>query len=205
MMSAVWNWTIVSPSVCATGTGMRCTVFPVHVDRHRGVVGHNRERHRRRGNTRGAVGAGVGLHEAGAQVLARKNRRAHLAQVLVAARVIAVEVRVDHEANPAVRDLLDGRHELLGHGRELRIDHQDAVRTGEHADHAAVAFERVEVVRDLGRLDLDVRRLLSAAGHREIRQDNEQNGRTGRAIEGSHSVADCSKESIRVMAEGACI
>ena len=47
----------------------------------------------------------------------------------------------------------------IDHGdapRELRIDHQHAVRTGQHADRAALAVERVEVAGDLVRLDLDL-------------------------------------------------
>ena len=70
---------------------------------------------------------------------------AQLAEVLVAAGVVAVHVRVDEIPDAAVGDLLDRRDDLVGERRELRVDHEHAVGPGEHADRAALSFERVEV------------------------------------------------------------
>jgi hypothetical protein len=91
-----------------------------------------------------------------AELVARENRDAHLRQVLVAAGVIRVDVRVYHETDWTIGDLSDRRDDLLGERRELRVDHQDAVWTGQHADRAALTVERVEVAGDLRRLDLDL-------------------------------------------------
>ena len=77
-------------------------------------------------------------------------------------RVIAVDMRVDQEANAAIRYGLDGCDDLLGQRRELGVHHQHAVGAREDADGSAIAVERVEVVRDLVDLDLHlthVRRL----------------------------------------------
>ena len=71
---------------------------------------------------------------------------------------------------PSVICLIGG-HDLVRERRELRIDHEDAVGPGQHADHAALSVERVEVVGDLGGLDfngLEVR--LGRCGRRLTRR-----------------------------------
>ena len=75
-----------------------------------------------------------------------QDHDAELAEVLVAARVIAVDVSVDEEPDAAVGDLLDRRDDLVGERRELAVDEEDAVGSDERANRAALALERVEVV-----------------------------------------------------------
>ena len=102
------------------------------------------------------------LDEPRAQFGTRHDHDAHLAEILVAARVIAVHVRVDEEADAAVGDLLDSCHDLVGERSELRIDHEHAIGSGKHANPSARSFQRVQVAGDFCRLDLrlaEIRRL----------------------------------------------
>ena len=107
------------------------------------------------------------MRQTEAQLLARDDRGAHLAEVLVAAGMIAVHVRVDDELDRLRRELLDGGGDLVAQRRELRVDHEDAVGPDEHADGAALAVERVELVGDLVGLDLDLAEILAALGVRK--------------------------------------
>ena len=91
-----------------------------------------------------------------AQLLARDDGRAHLAEVLVAAGVIAVHVRVHDELDRLRRELLDGGGDLVAQRRELRVDHEDAIGPDQDADGPALTFERVELVGHLGGFDLDL-------------------------------------------------
>jgi hypothetical protein len=50
--------------------------------------------HSRHGHARRAIRLRVGVRQPEAQLLARDDRRAHLAEVFVAARVVAVQVGV---------------------------------------------------------------------------------------------------------------
>ncbi len=94
------------------------------------------------------------MSQSPAELIARENGGAHLCEILVAAGVVAVHVGVHHEADRFVGNLVDGRGDLLRERRELRVHHEDSFRPDEHADGAALAFERVEIVADLGGLDL---------------------------------------------------
>src|SRR2546428_14037298 len=112
---------------------------------------------------------------------------------------------VDQEANAAVRDLLDGGDDFVAERSELRVNHQDSVRTGQHADHAALPFEGVEIPRDLRRLDLNlahVRRLrLDAEACCEHEADNQRSHRTppGPAEAGRHVRPLCGRVSPRIL------
>ena len=128
-------------------------VFAIHVDGHGTFVGHHRQRGGGSGNAGRAVGSGRGMSQPIAQFIAREDGDAHVREILVAAGVIAVHVGVHQEANRLVGNLMDGRGDLLRQRRELRVHHEDSIRPDQHADSAALAFERVEIVADLGGLD----------------------------------------------------
>src|SRR5205814_7554244 len=94
--------------------------------------------------------------------------RAHLDEVRVPSRVVAVQVRVRDEADRGRADLPDRGDDLVGERRVLRVDHEDAVRPGEHANapagrvlvarvRAGRSGEQIEVGRDLLGEDLDLR------------------------------------------------
>src|SRR5206468_2193617 len=55
------------------------------------------------------------------------NRRAFLPHSLIAAGVVAVHVRIDHEFNRRVGDLPDGAHNLVMQRRKLGVNHEDAI------------------------------------------------------------------------------
>ena len=102
------------------------------------------------------------MREAEAQLLARDDRRAHLAEVLVAAGVVAVQVRVHDELDRLRRELLDRGGDLVAQRRELRVDHEDAIGPDQDADGPALAVERVELVGDLVGFDLNLAEILPA-------------------------------------------
>ena len=84
-----------------------------------------------------------------AELFPRKDRDAHLGEVRVAARVVDMHVGIDHKTNRRGADLSDRRHDLVGELCVLGIDHEDAVRAGQHADPAtgSVLMARVETRR----------------------------------------------------------
>ena len=63
--------------------------------------------------------------------------RPFLAQVLVAAGVVAMPMGVDDEADRLVAQLPDGGENLLAERRELIVDQIHAIRPGRHPDVAA--------------------------------------------------------------------
>ena len=77
-----------------------------------------------------------------------------LAEVLVAARVVAVDVRVDEHADRLVGQRLDRGQQLLRQRRELIVDHQHAVIADQEPDVAALPFEVMDVAGHLVRFDL---------------------------------------------------
>jgi len=81
----------------------------------------------------------------------------HHGEVLVAAGVIAVEMRVDEILHGQRRDRLDSCFNFLGQRRELPIHHDDAVAANRNGDVPACAFEHVGVVAEIGGFDLDLR------------------------------------------------
>ena len=54
------------------------------------------------------------------------------------------------------RDLLDGGLDLVVQRRELAVDHDDAVGADRDRDVAALAFEQIGLVAEIGGLDLDL-------------------------------------------------
>ena len=74
----------------------------------------------------------------------------------VAAGVIAVEVRVDQILDRQRRDRFDGGLDLVVQRRELAVHHDDAVGADRDRDVAALAFEHIGVVAEIGGLDLDL-------------------------------------------------
>src|ERR1051326_2124643 len=127
MITSFWTKrTIVSPSVWAFGMGINCTSspfmwkasceFPLYV---------------RSGNPGAGVGGGAcplapgaGRREPIPQGSAGENRGALFAHKFIAARVVAVYVRIDHKFNRRIRDLPDGGHNLVVQGCELGVHHQ---------------------------------------------------------------------------------
>jgi membrane associated rhomboid family serine protease len=73
----------------------------------------------------------------------------------VAAGVVAVPMRVEHEAHGLVGNVFEGRPNLRRQRRELIVDDHDAVLADRHADVSALALEHVNVARDLLGLDHD--------------------------------------------------
>ena len=88
-----------------------------------------------------------------AHVVVREDDRAFFRHVRVAADVIAVHVRVEHEADRLVGNRADRREYFRRERRELGVDHHDAVVARGDADVAALAFQHVERSGELGRLD----------------------------------------------------
>ena len=84
-----------------------------------------------------------------------------------------MHVGIDEESDPAVRDPLDCGDDPLGERGELAVHHQHAVRSGQYANRAALAVERVEGAGDLVRLDLDLAEVLL-----RLRVDNDGDRRS---------------------------
>ena len=113
-------------------------------------------------------------HEALAHVLLRDDS-AFLAEHGITPDVVAVVVRVQDELERARIECRQRRANLVGQALELVVDDENAVRSDARADVAALAFEHVDVARDLCGLDLDVgwgRRLRERDARREQRTDS---------------------------------
>src|SRR4029453_7263339 len=67
-----------------------------------------------------------------------------------------MDVSVDEEPDAAVGYLLDRRDDLVRERSELTINEEDAVGSGERPNLSSLARERVEVIGELGGLDLDL-------------------------------------------------
>jgi hypothetical protein len=102
------------------------------------------------------------VRQAEAQLFARDDGGAHLAEVLVAPGVVAMQVGVDDELDRLRRQLLDGGGDLVAERRELRVHHEHAVGADQHADRPALPLQRVELVGDLVRLDFHLAEVLPA-------------------------------------------
>ena len=123
--------------------------------RHLRRVGPGRDRPLRRG---WGLGAGQSVGGAGAQTLCDILMRRHdgtiLGEALVAARMVAMEMRVDEIADRLLRDGCDRRRDLVMQRRELAVDHDDAVVAHRGGDVAAHAFDHVGPVPEIGGLHL---------------------------------------------------
>src|SRR5262249_13742063 len=140
--------------VCSAN-GNSFDVLSVHMKSDLLIVGNNRKSSSRRWRSRSAVRAGGRIGEPVTQLVAREYCCTQLCEVFITARMIAVNVRIDHVTDRTRRDLLDRSNDLIGQWSELRVHHQNAIGTGENADGAALTFKRVEIVGNLRRLDLD--------------------------------------------------
>ena len=92
--------------------------------------------------------------------VAAGDRRAGLLDVLVAADVIRVDVRVDDVADRPLRERADRREDLVRHRRVLRVHDQHAVGADLHGDVAAGADQHVDVALRRLHVDLDVVEIL---------------------------------------------
>ena len=106
----------------------------------------------------GRVGGWIHLRGAEplAHVFLRDDHRARLAEGIVAAGVIAVKVRVDHELHRLVAEHGDGRADLRRHVGELVVDDGGAIHAHRETHVAAAAIEHVDARRQADRFDLDV-------------------------------------------------
>jgi len=125
------------------------------MERHSTAIGDHGKSRSGRGRHRRAIRRGIGIHQSVPQFFAGKNYGAHFAEVFIAAGVIAVHVRVDHEANRVRGYLLDRRDDLAGQRSKLSVNEENSVGAGEHADRSALPFERVEIVGDLRGFDFN--------------------------------------------------
>ena len=94
--------------------------------------------------------------QADADFIPGEDQHAHPAQVLVAARVVAMNVGVDQEPDLGVRDPSDRGHDLVRERRELVVDHDDAVLAHRDADVPTLSCEVVDAPRDVMCHDLDI-------------------------------------------------
>jgi hypothetical protein len=100
----------------------------------------------------------------------RQNHRAPFAEALVAAGMVAMPMRVDHEAD---RIRIDGAHRgenLVGQRRELVVHQRISVLAIGQADIAAGSEQHGHAGRDALHLDLDLGEILlrsRARGHGE--------------------------------------
>jgi hypothetical protein len=90
----------------------------------------------------------------------RDDACAFLAEGLVTAGVIAVIMRIDEIFHRLIGDGGNRRLQLVVHGRELGIDHDDPIAAHGHRDIAARAFEHIGVVAEVRRFHLNLREIL---------------------------------------------
>jgi hypothetical protein len=126
-------------------------------------------------------------------VLVRDDDGAVPRKGLVAAGVVAMEMRVDHVAHRLRRDRGYRRFELAVHLAVHVVDHDDAVVADDHrhvaADRAARAFEQIGAVAQIGGPDRSVleiwrrRRRQARLGprHAEKRDERRRGGQQSRA------------------------
>ena len=87
----------------------------------------------------------------------REDRCTCLAELLIAAGVVEVPVRVDQPRDRLAADGLYGVEDLLGAHRHARVDDRNPVCPIEHGDIPARTANEVQVGRELDRLDGDLR------------------------------------------------
>ena len=119
-------------------------------------IGVGRQRSRRRGWCLCACQSVAGSRrEPVLDVDLSDDGDAALGKEFVPAGVVAVEMRVDEIFDRFVRDRFDGGLDLVVQRRVLAVHHDDAVFPYRHGDISALAFEHVDVVAEVGGLDLD--------------------------------------------------
>ncbi len=131
-----------------------------------------------------------------AHVLVGHDQCPGAAQVLVAARVVEVPVRVEHEADRSVVDGLHRRPDLVGQGRVLVVDEKDAVLPRRDAHVAPRADEHGDAVGQLDRPDLDPAEVLPRGrgkNHKEHQNSRDREVyRTHRSPPQSHETSNAS-------------
>ena len=151
--------TTMSVSVCAFGrcVNSRSSSLKCSVAESANVMTGNASRARA---AMGCIGRRIHLRraEALAHVFMRDDHRARLAEGIVAAGVIAVQVRVDHELHRLVGQHGDRGADLRRHVGELVVDDGGAIDAHREPDVAAAAHEHVDARRDADGFDLHVRR-----------------------------------------------
>ena len=122
--------------------------------------------------------------------VAAGDRAAGLADVLVAADVIGVDVRVDDVADRSARQRADRRQNLVRQRRVLRVDDEHAVLADLDGDVAAGADQHVDVALRRQHLDLDgveVLRLLPAAARRATSAHERHDRQRSHEVEREHA------------------
>ena len=79
-----------------------------------------------------------------------------LGERFVAAGMVAMKMRVDEIFDRLVRNRRNRGLDLVMQRRELAVDHDDPVFRHRHGDVSALAFEHIDVVAEIGGLDLDL-------------------------------------------------
>ena len=128
----------------------------VQMEFYRSVIRHHGKSTLRSRYTRRAVCPWGRMDHPLPQFLARQDRCTQLGEVFVSARVIRVYVRINHKSNRRGRNLLDRGDDFAGQRSKFRVHDEHTVRTREHANRAALSLERVEIVSELRRFDLDL-------------------------------------------------
>jgi len=101
-------------------------------------------------------------------LLSVKNYYANLAQIVVAAGVIAMHVGIDQKADFTVVQRPDRRHNAVGKRGILIIDHHHTIFTHRQSDIAAAPFQIVDTAGNMMRNDFHVAEILLGTGdHRE--------------------------------------
>ncbi len=88
-------------------------VFAIHVDGHWTFVRYDGQRGSGSRHAGCTVGSGGWMSQSKAKLIAREDGGAHFCEILVAAGVVAMHVSIHHEADRFVRNLVDGRGNLL--------------------------------------------------------------------------------------------
>ena len=96
------------------------------------------------------------MRQTKAQLLARDDGGAQLAEVLVTAGVVAVHVRIHDELDRLRREAFDRGDDLVAQRRELGVHHEHAIGPEQDANGPSLAVKRVELVGDPVGFDFDL-------------------------------------------------
>jgi len=109
-------------------------------------------------------------------MVVREYEHAQLGQVLVAADVIRVDVRVDQETDLRVRNGGHRRDNAVGDGRELIVYEQHTVRPYEYTDVSTSRWglKHVDIARDVDGLERRGRLLRRRGARGEERAEGQQ-------------------------------
>src|SRR3954466_7444438 len=99
-------------------------LFAIDVKCDGAIVGNLRQSHSRRGRSGRTIRTRHWMRQAPAKLVTRENGGAKFGEFFVPAGVIRMHVSIYNPANWRVRNLFDGRDELIRERRVLSIDHE---------------------------------------------------------------------------------